>query len=51
MVASAFPNATIAILFSQQYKTAEPEIASVMLITTIGMIVAIPLTMIASGYL
>jgi malonate transporter len=51
VVASAFPNATIAILFSQQYRTAEPEIASVMLITTIGMVIAIPLTMIASGYL
>jgi malonate transporter len=51
VVASAFPTATIAILFSQQYRTAEAETASVMLITTVGMIVAIPLTMIASAYL
>jgi malonate transporter len=51
IVASAFPNATIAILFSQQYRTAEPEVASVMLITTAGMIVAIPLTLLASSYL
>ena len=51
VVASAFPNATIAILFSQQYRTAEAEIASVMLMTTAGMVVAIPLTMLASSYL
>lgn len=51
VVASAFPNATIAILFSQQYRTAEAETASVMLITTVGMIFAIPLSMLASAYL
>jgi predicted permease len=51
IVASAFPNATIAILFAQQYRTAEVETASVMLLTTLGMIVAIPLAMLASAYL
>jgi predicted permease len=51
VVASAFPNATVAILFAQQYRTAEAEIASIMLVTTLGMIAAIPLTMLASGYL
>lgn len=51
LVGSAFPNATIAILFAQQYRTAEPEIASILLITTVAMIVAIPVTMLATGYL
>ena len=51
VVASAFPNATIALLFSHQYRTAEPEIASIMLLTTLGMIVSIPLTLLAAGYL
>jgi malonate transporter and related proteins len=51
VVAGAFPNATIAILFAQQYRTAEAETASIMLITTVGMIVAIPLAMVASAYL
>jgi malonate transporter len=51
VVASAFPNATVAILFAQQYRTAEAETASVMLVTTLGMIVAIPLAMVAGGYL
>jgi hypothetical protein len=51
VVASAFPNATIAILFAQQYRTAEAETASIMLITTVGMIAAIPLTMLASMHL
>jgi predicted permease len=51
VVAGAFPNATIAILFAQQYRTAEAETASIMLITTVGMIAAIPLAMFASNYL
>jgi malonate transporter and related proteins len=51
VVAGAFPNATIAILFAHQYRTAEAETASIMLITTVGMIVAIPLAIFASGYL
>jgi predicted permease len=50
-VGSAFPNATIAILFAQQYRTAEPEVASILLITTLAMIVAIPATMLATAYL
>ena len=51
VVASAFPTATVAILFAQQYRTAQAEIASIMLITTIGMVVSIPLTLVASAYL
>lgn len=51
LVAGAFPNATIAILFAHQYRTAEAETASIMLITTVGMVVAIPLAMLASAYL
>ena len=51
VVASAFPNATVAILFAQQYRTAQAEIASIMLVTTLGMLVAIPLTLLATGYL
>lgn len=51
IVASAFPNATVAILFAQQYRTAEAETASVTLVTTLGMIIAIPLAMLASAYL
>jgi predicted permease len=51
VVASAFPTATISILFARQYRTAEAEIASIMLITTLGMAVAIPLSLLASGYL
>ena len=51
LVGSAFPNATIAILFAQQYRTAEREVASILLITTVAMVIAIPLTLAASGYL
>jgi len=51
VVASAFPTATVAILFARQYRTAEAEIASIMLMTTLGMAVSIPLTLLATGYL
>lgn len=51
VVASAFPNATVAILFAQQYRTAQQEVASIMLLTTMGMVVSIPLTVLAAGYL
>jgi len=51
LVASAFPNATVAILFAQQYRTAEPEVATVMLVTTVGMVASIPLSLLASFYL
>jgi predicted permease len=51
LVASAFPNATVAILFAQQYRTAEPEVATVMLVTTVGMVASIPLSLLASLYL
>lgn len=51
IVASAFPTATISILFARQYHTAEAEVASILLITTVGMVAAIPLTIAASAYL
>lgn len=51
VVASAFPTATVAILFAQQYRTAEAEIASIMLLTTLGMVASIPLTLLATAYL
>ena len=51
VVASAFPNATVAILFAQQYRTAQAETASIMLLTTFGMIVSIPLALAATAYL
>jgi len=51
VVASAFPTATVSILFAQQYRTAEAEIASILLLTTLGMIASIPLTLLATAYL
>ncbi|MFP5330185.1 MAG: AEC family transporter [Alphaproteobacteria bacterium] len=51
VVASAFPTATVSILFAQQYRTSEAEIASIMLLTTLGMIASIPLTLLATAYL
>lgn len=51
VVASAFPTATVSILFAQQYRSAQAEIASIMLITTVGMMVSIPLTLVVSAYL
>lgn len=51
VVAGAFPNATVAILFAQQYRAAQAETASIMLVTTLGMVVAIPLAVLASTYL
>lgn len=51
VVASAFPNATVAILFAQQYRAAQAEVASIMLVTTAGMVGAIPLALVASAYL
>ena len=51
LVASAFPNATVAILFAQQYRTAQAETASIMLVTTFGMILSIPLAVAAASWL
>ncbi len=51
VVASAFPTATISILFARQYHTAEAEVASVLLITTVGMVVSIPLSVLAATHL
>ena len=51
VVASAFPNATVAVLFAQQYRAAQAETASIMLVTTVGMVVSIPLALAASAWL
>lgn len=51
IAASAFPNATVAVLFAQQYRTAQTETASIMLVTTLAMVVSIPLALGAASYL
>ena len=51
VVGSAFPNATVAILFAQQYRTAQAEIATILLLTTLAMVVAIPLAVLSSNAL
>jgi malonate transporter len=51
LVGSAMPPATIAVLFAQQYGKAQPEIASIMLITTIGMLAALPASIALSALL
>lgn len=41
-VASAMPTGTPSVLFAQQYRACEAETASIMLVTTLGMLVALP---------
>ncbi len=50
-VASSMPTATPSVLFAQQYGNCEAETASIMLITTILMVAALPVTMLASAFL
>jgi malonate transporter and related proteins len=50
-VASAMPSGTPSVLFAQQYKSREAETASIMLITTLGMLVALPASIALSAYL
>ena len=49
-VASAMPTGTPSVLFAQQYKCSESETATIMLITTVGMLVALPASMALSAF-
>ena len=50
-VGSAMPVGTPSVLFAQQYRTLEAETAGTMLITTVGMLVALPASIALSAYL
>jgi len=50
-VASAMPTGTPSVLFAQQYKSCEAETASIMLVTTLGMLVALPASIALSAFL
>jgi malonate transporter and related proteins len=50
-VASAMPSGTPSVLFAQQYKSCEAETANIMLVTTLGMMVALPAGVALSAYL
>ena len=50
-VASAMPTGTPSVLFAQQYAACEAETASIMLVTTFGMLVALPASIALNAYL
>jgi malonate transporter and related proteins len=50
-VASTMPTGTPSVLFAQQYKSCEAETASIMLVTTLGMLVALPASIALSAFL
>ncbi|WP_395666978.1 AEC family transporter [Methylocella sp.] len=50
-VASAMPTSTPSVLFAQQYGCEEAELASIMLITTLGLVVALPASLWIAGFL
>ena len=50
-VAAALPASTPSVLFAQQYRTCESEMAGTMLITTLGMVVTLPLCLMLANYL
>ena len=50
-VASAMPTSTPSVLFAQQYGKCQAETSSIMLVTTVGMIVAIPAAVLLSAWL
>jgi malonate transporter and related proteins len=50
-VASSMPIGTPAVLFAQQYSSCEAETASIMLVTTVGMLVVLPVSIALSAYL
>jgi malonate transporter and related proteins len=50
-VASPMPTGTPSVLFAQQYGSCEAEAASIMLVTTLGMLVALPASIALSAYL
>jgi malonate transporter len=45
------PSGTPSVLFAQQYKSCEAETASIMLVSTLGMLVALPAGVALSAYL
>jgi predicted permease len=50
-VGSAMPTSTPSVLFAQQYDACEAEMAGIMLLTTIGMLVTVPATIVMSPFL
>jgi malonate transporter len=50
-VARTMPTGTPSVLFAQQYKSCEAETASIMLVTTLGMVIALPASIALSAYL
>jgi malonate transporter and related proteins len=50
-VASSMPIGTPSVLFAQQYSSCEAETASIMLVTTVGMLVVLPVSIALSAYL
>jgi hypothetical protein len=50
-VASAMPTATLAVLLAQEYGAYQAEMAGIMLLTTVGMLVAVPTSIALSAYL
>lgn len=50
-VAAAMPTSTPSVLFAQQYRSGESETASIMLVTTVGMVVILPISIWISSVL
>ena len=50
-VASTMPTGTPSVLFAQQYEACEAETASIMLVTTLGLLLALPASIALSAYL
>ncbi|MDO5625317.1 MAG: AEC family transporter [Pseudomonadota bacterium] len=50
-VAAAMPVSTPSVLFAQQYRSSEGELAGLMLLTTVGMVVALPISVVLAGAL
>lgn len=45
------PTSTPTVLFAQQYETCEAETGSIMLVTTVGMLLALPTSLVLSAWL
>jgi predicted permease len=50
-VARTMPTGTPSVLYAQQYKSCEAETAGIMLVTTLGMVIALPASIALSIYL
>jgi len=50
-VSSVMPTSTPTVLFAHQYRTCEAETASIMLVTTLAMVVTIPVCLVVCGWL